>query len=79
MFVIPENSLYLATQHPQDMLRDTETDHLFRAAQQGSPHLAARLIAQARATLARITLGEQLLAPEAGIPLGLVTDLHPVM
>jgi hypothetical protein len=79
MFAIAENTVYLATQHPQNILGEAGADSLFRAAQQGSPHLAARLITQARETLARITEGERLPAPAAGIPLDLVTDLHPVM
>jgi hypothetical protein len=79
MFMTPENALYLAKQHTQDLLREAEQDRLIRAAQQGSPHLAAWLIARARATLERITQGEHLPAPKGGIPVEPVTDLHPVM
>jgi hypothetical protein len=79
MFAIAENTLYLAKKHPQDMVLEAGTDSLFHAAQQGSSHLAAQLIIQARATLARITEGERLPAVAARIPLELVTDLHPVM
>jgi hypothetical protein len=79
MFMTPENALNLGKQHAQDMLREAETDRLFLAAQQGTPSLAARLIAQAQATLERITQGEHRLAPESGKPVEMVTDLHPVV
>jgi hypothetical protein len=57
----------------------TPENALYLAKQHGKPNLAARLIVQAWETLARITQGEQFPAPEAGKPVEMVTNLHPVV
>ncbi len=64
MYMTPENALFLAKQHAQDMLREAEADRLCREARAGSAHRETRLLAPVRTALAVLVRISRQHAPE---------------